>query len=393
MSFRYAVLGGGRQGTAAAYDLALRGDAERVTIADRDEAVARESAELVNRLLGGEIVGHRQLDVADHRSLIEFLQPVDSFLSAVPYPLNLGITDAAIAAGTSMCDLGGNTSLVRRQLEADARARSAGISVIPDCGQVPGMGTSLMALALELLDEPEGVMLWDGGIPQCPEEPWNYVLTFNIGGLTNEYFGTTRFLRDGEMTEVSCFDPAGYGRIEFPKPFGELEAFITAGGTSTMPWTYAGRLRYLENRTVRYPGHVAQWKAFSDAGLLDLETIEVAGIEVSPRDVLHKLLAKKLEPAGEIRDAVLVRVLSTGRHAGRPAEVEVNLIDLFDEQTGFTAMQRCTGFDGAIITGLMARRETPTGAIPREISVDRQRYVEELRRRGIEVEVAQRFVD
>ena len=255
------------------------------------------------------------------------------------------------------------------------------------------MGTSLMTFALELLDEPAGVMLWDGGLPLSPEEPWNYCLTFNIGGLTNEYFGTTRFLRDGQPTEVRCFDPAGYGRIEFPAPFGELEAFVTAGGTSTMPWTYSGKLQYLENRTLRYPGHVAQWKAFSDAGLLGQEPIDVGGTAISPRDVLHALLAKKLEPAGEIHDAVLVRVVATGRHAGRRAEVEVNLVDLFDEQTGFTAMQRCTGFDGAIVTAMMARGETPAGAIPREISVDRQRYVEELRLRGFEVEVEQRCTD
>jgi len=393
MSFQYAVLGGGRQGAAAAYDLALHGDAECVTIADRDGNIALTSAANVNRLVGREVARYQQLDVADPHALTEFLRPIDSFLSAVPFTLNLSITDAAIASATHMCDLGGNTDLVRRQLEADTEARSAAISVIPDCGQVPGMGTSLMAFALELLDEPVGVKLWDGGIPVSPQEPWNYVLTFNIGGLTNEYFGTTRFLRDGEPTEIQCFDPAGYERLEFPSPFGELEAFVTAGGTSTMPWTYAGKLQFLENRTLRYPGHAAQWKAFSDAGLLALEPIDVEGMKLSPRDVLHTLLAPRLEAAGEIRDAVLVRVLATGRHASRPAEVQVDLVDYFDEQTGFTAMQRCTGFDGAIITSMMARGETPKGAIPREVSVDRQRYVEELTLRGFQVEVSQRFTD
>ncbi|MFN8456582.1 MAG: hypothetical protein U0401_18260 [Anaerolineae bacterium] len=53
------------------------------------------------------------------------------------------------------------------------------------------MGTTLMAYALSLLDEPEGVTMWDGGIPQYPAEPWNYGLTFHINGLSNEYY---RFL-------------------------------------------------------------------------------------------------------------------------------------------------------------------------------------------------------
>ena len=40
MSFTYAVLGAGRQGAAAAYDMARWGDASRVLVADQDRAVA-----------------------------------------------------------------------------------------------------------------------------------------------------------------------------------------------------------------------------------------------------------------------------------------------------------------------------------------------------------------
>lgn len=391
MSFRYAVLGGGRQGIAAAYDLAVCGAAERVLIADRDAAAARESSQRVNRLVGRPVAAARVLDVTDHAALVDLLAEIDSLVSAVPYWLNLGIARAAIAAGTHMCDLGGNTELVRRQLELHESARAAGISVIPDCGQVPGMGTSLMAYTLELLDEPEGVRLWDGGIPQDPEEPWNYALTFNIAGLTNEYFGTTMFLREGRLCEVECFDPAGYELVDFPGPFGRLEGFVTAGGTSTAPWTYAGRLRYLENRTLRYPGHAAQWQAYRDAGLLEQEPIEVGGTTVVPRDLLHELLGPRLAAPSDYRDAVIVRTVATGRHRGRSAEAQVDLVDFFDEETGFTAMQRTTGWDGAIVAAMMARGETPAGAIPRETSVGRQRYVEELGRRGFRVEVEIRF--
>lgn len=387
MSFRYAVLGGGRQGTAAAYDLAVRGAAERVLIVDRDAAVARGASERVNRLVGRPLAAARALDVTDHRALVGLLAEIDSLLSAVPYWLNLQIAQAAIEAGAHMCDLGGNTELVRRQLELHESARAAGISLIPDCGQVPGMGTSLMAYTLELLDEPEGVTLWDGGIPQQPQEPWNYALTFNIAGLTNEYFGTTTFLREGRLCEVECFDPAGYEVVEFPAPFGRLEAFVTAGGTSTAPWTYLGKLRYLENRTLRYPGHAAQWQAYRDAGLLELEPVAVGGTTVVPRDLLHTLLGPRLVAPEDYRDAVIVRTVATGRRQGRRVEAQVDLVDFFDEETGFTAMQRTTGWDGAIVAAMMARGETPAGAVPRETSIDRQRYVEELGRRGLGVEV------
>ena len=393
MSFKYGVLGGGRQGTAAAFDMATRGDAASVSIADLDPAAAERSARRVNELAGVDIARGVGLDITNRAALVEFLKGIDSFLSAVPYYLNLPIAEVAIEARSSMCDLGGNTAIVRQQLELDSRAREAGISIIPDCGQVPGMGTSLMTYTMGLLDEPRDVIMWDGGIPARPELPWNYALTFNIAGLTNEYDGNGIFLRDGEITEVPCFDPEGYELVDFPEPFGELEAFVTAGGTSTMPWTFAGKLQTLENRTIRYPGHAAQWQAFRDAGLFEQELVEIQGVSIRPRDVLHAVLGPRLEVHGEFEDAVLVRVVARGRHEGVPAEAQLDLIDFFDSETGLTSMQRTTGWDGAIVAEMMARGETTRGAVPRELSVDPKRYVEELRARGFSIDEDLRFTD
>jgi lysine 6-dehydrogenase len=385
MSYRYAVLGAGRQGTAAAYDMALRGDALSVVVGDRELRIARASAERVNRLLGREVVTAAEVEASDQESLVQFLADVDSFLSAVPYMFNLGVTRAAIRARANMCDLGGNTDLVRQQLSLTQQAEAAGIRIIPDCGQVPGMGTTLMAYALSLLDDPEGVSMWDGGLSQDPQEPWNYDLTFHINGLSNEYFGSTVFLRGGKLTEIKCFDPAEYELLEFPEPIGTLEAFATAGGTSTAPWTYLGKLKTYQNKTLRYPGHAAQWKAFSDAGLLDLDPIQVDGVQVVPRDVLHALMAPRITAKPGSKDLVIIRAIATGRHQGQAAEAQVDLLDYYDEATGFTAMERTTGWDGAIVAEMMARGETPLGGMPKEIAIDATRFVAELRRRGFDL--------
>jgi lysine 6-dehydrogenase len=391
VSRRYAVLGGGRQGSAAAYDLARWGGADEVLIIDAALAAADASAARVNDLVGRQVATARQLDVTDRPALLATLRDVDCCLSAVPYFLNLDIAKVAIEAESHMCDLGGNTALVREQLALDDRAREAGVCLIPDCGQVPGMGTSLMTRAVALLEEPAEVKLWDGGLPLDPEPPWNYALTFNIAGLTNEYDGKVTFLRDGERVEVDCFDPAGYELVDFPPPFGQLEAFVTAGGVSTLPWTFGERLLGIENRTLRYPGHAAQWQAFRDAGLFGQEPVAVDGVEVVPREVLHALLGPRIEAGEETRDAVLIRVIARGRHQGRAAESQVELIDTFDETTGFTAMQRTTGWDLAIVAALMANGHTGLGAVPRELSVDPARYVDELARRGFDLREGFRF--
>lgn len=382
MSFTYAVLGAGRQGTAAAYDMARFGDAALVKIADVDPGAAKRAAARVNALVGREIAHPFAVDAADPDAVRAFLDNVDSFLSAVPYWLNPAIARAAIEARACMTDLGGNTDLVRGQLLLSPEAEAAGIAMIPDCGQVPGMGTSLTAYAMALLDETDEVTFWDGGNPLHPEPPFNYILTFNIAGLTNEYYGVAHFLRDGKRVEVPTFLQEDYEIIDFPAPIGRMEAFVAGGGTSTMPWTFEGKLRTLWNKTLRWPGHFAEWKAYMDAGLLETEPVDVGGVPVVPRDLLHAVLDPKIRAKPGEPDLVIVRVLAKGRKDGRAASVVVELIDRFDAATGFTAMERTTGWDGSIKAIMNAHGVTPRGAHPAEIAVPGPLYAEELRRRG-----------
>jgi lysine 6-dehydrogenase len=388
MPYTYAVLGAGRQGTAAAYDMARWGDARRLILADYDLEVARRAAERVNKLMGKRIAEPVQVDATDLGAVEGVLEGVDAFLSAVPYYYNLDLTRAAIRARASMCDLGGNTDIARQQHGFDAQARAAGISIVPNCGQVPGMGTSLMVYAMELLDEALDVYMWDGGIPQQPRPPFNYLLTFHIAGLTNEYAEPAIFIRDWKVTEVEPMTELE--TVEFPEPIGTLEAFVAGGGTDTMPWTFEGRLRTLQNLTLRHPGHFAQLCAFYDLGLWDLQPIRVGDVAVVPRDVFHALFEPKVS-FPEDADLVIVRVKAVGKKDGRDAEALVEVIDYFDEETGFTAMERGTGWSAAIVAEMMVKGQTPRGAGGVETQVPARPFVEALRQRGIVVTEQVRF--
>jgi lysine 6-dehydrogenase len=383
MSFTYAVLGGGRQGTAAAYDMARFGDARQVLIADISLEAAQRSAVRVNKLIGRDIAAPQQVDVTNGEQLKAFLSTVDSFLSAVPYWNNPAITRVAIEARACMTDLGGKTELVLEQLKLSDQAKAAGIAIIPDCGQVPGMASCLTTYAMSQLDETDEVMIWDGGNPLYPKPPFNYILTFNIAGLTNEYYGTANFIVDGKRVSVPTFRDEDYEFIDFPEPIGRMEAFVAGGGTSTMPWTFEGKLKTLWNKTLRWPGHYAQWKAYLEAGLLEEAPVDVSGIKVAPRDVLHALLEPRLRAKPGEPDLVIVRVLAKGPKGGHKAHVLLDMIDRYDEATGFTAMERTTGWDGSIKTILNAQGATPRGINPGEVAVPGPRYVEELRKRGL----------
>jgi len=300
----------------------------------------------------------------------------------VPFWNNPGITRVAIEAKACMTDLGGNTDLVREQMKLSPQAKEAGIAIIPDCGQVPGMGTGLTVYAMSLLDETEEVMMWDGGNALHPKPPFKYILTFNIAGLTNEYYGVAHFIRNGKRVEVPTFQDEDYEIVEFPEPIGKMEAFVAGGGTSTMPWTFEGKLKTLWNKTLRWPGHYFEWKAYMQAGLLETEPIDVQGVKVSPREVLHTLLDPKLRAKPGEPDLVIVRVQAIGKKDGHAAQMILDLIDRYDDATGFTAMERTTGWDGSIKAIMNAQGVTPRGVHPAELAVPGPQYAAELRKRG-----------
>ena len=253
MDGHFAIIGAGRQGTAAAYDLARFGQSEEIFLADREVSLARQAAERVNHLLGRPIASPAVLDAQDEAGVERWLRQhrVRAFVSAVPYSLNLGLTRAAIACGCGMTDLGGNSDVVCAQLELSPQAAASGACIVPDCGQVPGMGTSLVVYAMEQLDEPRQVYMWDCGLPTDPQPPWNYRLGFSIEGLTNEFYGDCLYIRGGRTVRIPTLEELEL--VEFPAPIGALEAFTTAGGLTTAALTFADMLDVLQNKTLRYP--------------------------------------------------------------------------------------------------------------------------------------------
>jgi lysine 6-dehydrogenase len=385
MSFRYAVIGAGRQGTAAAYDFVKFGQAEIVLMADADIRRAEAAARRVNELVDGTPAHAVRLDAGDRDQVVSVLrqEQIDAFVSAVPYHFNRGLTEAAISAEAHMTDLGGNSQVVLDQLELSAQAAKAGISVVPDCGQVPGMGTTLVLYAMESLDETADVWMWDCGLPSSHRDPWNYELFFNIEGLSNEYYGDCLFIRDGKLTPVPALTE--YEVLSFPEPIGQLEAFTTSGGLTTAARTFAGKLRTLQNKTLRYPGNFDQLKVIEQLGLFEPEPITIDGLRVSPRSILHALWEPQIRAAGDSRDFILIHIVAKGKRNGAEATAIVELIHTYDEDTGFTAMEQATGWHAAIMTEALANGRAPSGVVPVERALGGAAFVEQATKRGFDV--------
>jgi lysine 6-dehydrogenase len=381
--YRYVVLGAGRQGTAAAYDLAKFGEAGEILLADLQGETAQAAAERVDRLVGREVAQGRQIDVSDPAELKAALAGADVVLSAVPYYYNLEITRTAIGVGASLCDMGGHTGVVREQLALDANAKAAGVSVVPDCGMGPGLNITMGAYAIELLDEPRAIHIYDGGLPQNPQPPWLYQLTFHINGLTNEMDGQAVYVRERRIVYVDTLSEPEF--VDFP-PLGKLEADVTSGGLSTAPWYFQNLVERFENKTLRYPGHFEWLRAFKELGLFSETHIDVDGQEVVPRQLFHTLLEPKIT-APEIHDVCVIRVKGLGIKDGKETTVVIDLIDYYDPATGFTAMERLTGWHCAIMMGFQARGQVPPGGVSMEGAVKPSVFMEAVRERGIEFTV------
>lgn len=378
----FAVLGAGKQGTAAAYDFLKFGDAEEVIMADASLDVAEHAAARLRKLQPDKAarISARSVDATDAEALVEFLAPVQTLLSAVPYFMHPTVAVAAIAAGTNMCDLGGNTGVAMKVLSLGEEAREKGVTLIPDTGLAPGMVNSLAVYGMEELDATREVQLRCGGLPQKPRPPLDYKLVFAISGLTVEYFGKAHVIRDGKVVEVDTFNEVE--QIDFPSPLGRCEAFVTSGGASTAPLTFEGKIETYEYKTVRYPGHHAKFRVIKDLGLLDLEPVKVGDTEVVPRELFHKVATPKID-FPEDRDMVVVRAIVRGMKDGRPVVKQMDILDYHDEETGFSAMERTTGFSAAIVCEMVADGIVPPGAHCLEQAIPGKAFVDALVARGI----------
>ncbi len=372
------VLGAGKQGGAAAFDLLRNPEVEQVGIADLDS----ESLETLHTRLGDRRVFLHHVELDDAQLTSELLSPYDACLNALSPWYSLDITRAAIEARTHLCDLGGGSDVVSQLLKLDTSAFEAGVTVIPDCGLAPGLVTILAAHGIRRLDEANSVHIRVGALPRTTTSPLRYQLAYPVARLLDKYAERAILIRDGVRLSVEPLTEVE--EIEFPDPFGTLEAFNTAGGLSTLASTFAGKVRNLDYKTIRYPGHCAMVKPLRELGFLGREPVTIGDGSVRPRDVAAKLLGDVLN--GDSPDVVLVRVTILGTKFGGRRRLEYELIDHADENTKLTAIMRCTAFTASAVVQMLAGGHIDRrGVVPQERCVPADELIDSLRERGLNI--------
>lgn len=371
------VLGAGLQGSACAYDLLQNPEIKAVRLCD----INVSSVASFLKPYSGKRLFPTPLDAKDKDAVLALMREADAVMSALPYYFNLEMAKLAAEAGTNFCDLGGNTEIVIEQKKLFPVVAEKGKSIIPDCGLAPGMVNILAQYGISQLDSTESVKLYVGGLPQNPVPPLNYQVVYSLEGVLDYYTTPSRVLRDSKAEQVAALSELE--DIQF-EGIGELEAFHTAGGLSTMASRYEGQIPEMEYKTLRYPGHARVMEAIRDLGFLSTESMEVNGHRVVPRDLSVSVLGKALKKPSS-PDIVILRVIVKGMKDGTPKTHTFELVDRYDEKLGISAMMRTTGFSLSITGQMQAEGKIAPGVHTPDECIDAQAYIEALARRGVKI--------
>jgi lysine 6-dehydrogenase len=342
-----------------------------VVVADADVDTARYAATVSG-------AAPRQIDAEDTGELEGQLQDFEIVVSAVPYRFGLSVATSAVATDTHYLDFGGNPTVVASQKHLHDEAVDAGVLVVPDCGLAPGLANVLAEdlIASSSMDIVDSIQIRVGALPREPTGALGYQMAFNPAGLINEYAEPCEIIEDGEYTIVEPL--TRFESVEW-EGWGPLEAFSTAGGTSTMPMRHVGNVRSLEYKTLRYPGHGIVFRSLLEMGMFEEPPRTIGEAAVSPRMVLLDALDRTM-PRGA-PDVVLVRVWRD--QDGRRTTLQIADTD----RDGFSALARTTAFPATALADLIARGviDRP-GVFTMNEAVRGSELIPELASVGIEVE-------
>jgi saccharopine dehydrogenase-like NADP-dependent oxidoreductase len=262
----------------------------QVTVIDR-------SIEQLERLPASPLLQTRQLDITDPAALAAAMSGKFAVLSAAPYSVTSHIAKAAKKARVHYLDLTEDVATTRlvKTLAADATT-----AFIPQCGLAPGFISIVahdLARRFERLDT---VRLRVGALPQFPSNALNYNLTWSTDGVINEYIQPCEAIVNGELREVPPLEELE----EFSLDGVRYEAFNTSGGLGTLCDTLKGKVRMLNYRTVRYPGHRDIMKAL-------IHDLQLGSRPEVLKDILEHAIPSTLQ------DVVLVFVTVSGYRQGR----------------------------------------------------------------------------
>jgi saccharopine dehydrogenase-like NADP-dependent oxidoreductase len=301
---KITLLGAGHIGNTIARLLCLSGD-YAVTVVD-------QTALALSRLEGlpcATLV----CDTDDAAALAASMRGAEAVINALPYHLATRVAACAKQSGCHYFDLTEDIAATR---EIRRLAEDSPTVFMPQCGLAPGFISIVAHTLTQGFESLQDVKMRVGALPAFPTNSLKYNLTWSVDGLINEYCQPCDAIRDGERIEILPLE----GLEHFSLDGVEYEAFNTSGGLGTLCDTLQGRVRNLDYKSVRYPGHYDLMKVF-------LEDLQLKHDQDTFKNILRKAVPTTMQ------DVVLVFVTVSGFKAGQLVQ-EVFARKIFADRSG-----------------------------------------------------------
>ncbi|MDX1451348.1 MAG: saccharopine dehydrogenase C-terminal domain-containing protein [Oleiphilaceae bacterium] len=280
-----ALFGAGKIGAMIAELLHSSGDYD-ITVLDQNETALQA---LKQRLNGIHVARFEQQSSG---VVPECLKRCHALINAGPFHLSEGLARMANTAKVHYLDLTEDVRSTRSIRQIAAQAETA---FIPQCGLAPGfIGIVAYDIARQF-EQLHNVHMRVGALPQFPSNGLKYNLTWSTDGLINEYINPCEAIVNGEHREVRPLEELEH----FSLDGADYEAFNTSGGLGTLCETLSGKVRNLNYRTVRYPGH------------RDAMKLLIQDLRLGERPALFKEILEHALPV-TMQDVVLIFVSVSG---------------------------------------------------------------------------------
>jgi saccharopine dehydrogenase-like NADP-dependent oxidoreductase len=378
------LVGLGRQGEAALFDLARQADIARIMVADNRPGLAGDLSPYPRDRVSGQVV-----DAADESALAALMRQADVVVEALPGPLAFPVGRLAAEVGVHLVSSmyyrdPGETDPDRvreaeRRIQAlHRRAAERGVVILTEFGLDPGLDLVLAAEAVRQLDEVHELRAYGAGLPApgARDNPLAYKFSWSPIGVMRTYHRPAHVIVDGAVVTIPAdrlFERGAFHLLDVPAVGSGLECF--ANGDAARYAELLGvreTVREMGRYTCRLPGHCAFWDAMVKSGFLDHAPVRVGDTSVSPQQFTATLLASRrdFQYADDEADLTFIRVDVRGLRNGVRRRVCYDLVDTRDFTTGLTSMQRTVGFtlslgarlilDGALATpGLLGPLDVP----------------------------------
>ncbi|MGD8368626.1 MAG: saccharopine dehydrogenase C-terminal domain-containing protein [Desulfobacterales bacterium] len=378
------VLGGcGIQGRTALHDLSRNPDFDQVTCADIHPDLI-ESFDFLDRTKIRAVA----LNAGDPIALASTLgDAFDVVVDFLPPQYVRTVAEAAIEQGVPLV----NTNYPYDLLDLDAAAKEKGIAIMPECGLDPGIDLILYNRSVRYFDEISVLNSYCGGIPEkaACDNPLNYKISWNLQAALRSQVRDATLIADAKLVQVPAKDQHEnpfIHSIEFPG-LGTLEAIPNGNAAYYADLlNIGGHLKEAGRYTLRWPGWCSFWRPMKKLGFLSDTPIQGLADEVSPLEMVARLLEPHLQYKRSEKDLCVMVNKVEGVRKGTPQVMTDSLLIERDLASGMMAMSMGVAYPACIIAEMIAKGQiTQKGVLSPAIDVPPDLFLEQLRRRGIDV--------